>query len=288
MTPSANLRELASRWLRADREGWRAFLIYGLVYAILGPLVPLAVQGIVANFSYVDRELNLVTMLVLIGAVLGLMQVSRYGQILLAEIIERRIIARLVPQFQNVAAEKQIYFFEVALIPKGLSKWAIEGLEIGLVLLIAPFILMTYHPVFVVFSFGLWAVFYYVVRTGQKGLETALLESAEKYQCWRQLEAGAKSDASEWLRARQSHFHILQRQVRSLLAAQLLGPMLLILLGALLFYRSELSLGQFVAIELIGGGLFVAMGKLAKFMETQYGLLTSMIKIEHALGDDHG
>jgi len=286
MTPSTNLRELASRWLRADREAWRAFFIYGVLYATLGPLVPLAVQGIVSNFSYVDREVNLLTVVVALGAVLALIQVARYAQIILVEILERRMVARLVPQFRHVPAEKQIFFFEVALLQKSLSKWAIEGLELGLILLIAPFVLMTYHPVFVVFSFGLWAVFYYVVRTGQKGLETALIESAEKYHCWEQLQAGEDVDGSNWLRARQEHFRILQRQVRSLLAAQFIGPVLLILVSAILFYRAELSLGQFVAIELIGGGLFFALGKLAKFMETQYGLMTSMIKIELALGGE--
>ena len=287
MTFSSDLRLLKQRWLNDDKIAWKAFVVYGLVYSVMSPVVPLAVQGVISNWAFIDMGVNLVPLLMAIVGILALIQIARYAQILLAEFLERRIVARLVPQFQGVSETLRPYFFEIALIPKSLSKWAIEGLELALVLIIAPVMLLIYHPVFGIFALLLWGLLYYIGLTGKSGLSTALEESTEKYTCWESLNQNGFADSSSWLTARAKHFKILQRQIRALLIAQVVGPSLLLVAGAVLFSLAHLSLGQFVAVELIGSGLFATLGRLAKFTETHYALSTSLIKLEYALGRSH-
>jgi ABC-type bacteriocin/lantibiotic exporter with double-glycine peptidase domain len=280
---------LMQKYLRTSRTEWKPFVIYGVCYALLSLLVPLIVQLLVNNLALVGLNLSLVTLSVILAIGLSLLQLSRLAQIVLLEYLERKLIARFAPRFTAAQESKKPYFFELASVPKSLSKWVLEGFEILLALLVGSIILMVYHPFFIALTLLIWLSLWGVYRLGKLGLASALAESHQKYKLWDALERSEKGvTANDWLKARDDHFLILRRQIVLLMAAQIIGTVSLMSVGALLFHAGELSLGQFVAAELIGGGVFVALSKLCKFMETHYALITSFIKIDHALEGHHG
>ncbi len=263
------------------------FAIYGVGFALLGLVTPLATQLVVSNLAFTGLGTSLMTLTLLTLGGLTLMQACRYGQLLLVEYMERHFIHGHAGLFRNRPPNDKVIFFELALIPKVLGKWAIDGFEILLTLAVGTLALLAYHPVFAALSLGVWLTLYAVYHLGERGLATALEESGRKYSTWFSLERGEKNDALEWLGARDAHFRILKRQILLLMAVQVIGAVVLLAGGAWLFSVNQLSLGQFVAVELIGGNVFVALGKLSKFMETHYSLQTSLTKIDHALEGGH-
>jgi ABC-type bacteriocin/lantibiotic exporter with double-glycine peptidase domain len=280
---------LMQKYLRTSRTEWKPFVIYGVCYALLSLLVPLIVQLLVNNLALVGLNLSLVTLSIILAIGLSLLQLSRLGQIVLLEYLERKLIARLTPRFSAISTGEKTYFFELASVPKSLSKWALEGFEILLALIVGSIILMVYHPFFIALTLLIWLSLWGVYWLGKRGLSSALEESNQKYKLWAALERCEKGlTANDWLRARDVHFEILRRQILLLMAAQIVGTVALMTVGALLFNAGELSLGQFVAAELIGGGVFMTLSKLCKFMESHYALITSFIKSDRALEGHHG
>lgn len=275
---------LMQKYLRTARNEWRPFALYGVTYALLSLLVPLVVQLLVNNLALAGLNLSIFTLSIVLGVGLFFLQLTRLAQIILLEFLERKIMALYAPRFSGVAEKDRLMFFELAAIPKSLSKWALEGFEILLALIVSTLILMVYHPFFIALTILIWSSLFGVYWLGKTGLSTALEESKQKYELWFSLQGASKHISTHgWLFAREMHFRILQRQIILLMTVQVIGTVALMGVGALLFHAGELSLGQFVAAELIGGGIFVALSKLCKFMDTHYGLVTSFLKIDHAL-----
>ncbi|MFP5492468.1 MAG: hypothetical protein ACLGG0_13270 [Bacteriovoracia bacterium] len=275
---------LIYRYLLIGRKEWRAFTVYGLGFALLTLLVPLIVQLLVTNLMFSGLGLSLFTLSIMLGLGLMALQLCRFSQVLLLEYIERQFIERLTFRFEQKDAGKQIKFFEIAMMIKTISKWALDGFETFLALIVGTVVLMIYHPYFVVLSVLVWGGIYVVWKLGSTGLETAIEESNQKYLAWNELSQGRKEEGSKWLTARALHFKILKRQLIVLIVLQVVGSLALLMGGALLFQANQLSIGQFVAAELIGTGLFLAIGKLSKFLELHYSLITSLVKIDSAIG----
>ncbi len=282
-TPSESTsRQLLLKALAAYPQAWTPFMIYGLGHAVLGLGVPLAAQLLVSNLAFAGLGSGLLSLGALIGAGLAFFQIFRLGQLYLLEYAERRFITQHLPRLWDARGSDRAYFFELALIPKVFGKWALEGFEIVLTLVVGSVALTVYHPLYLSIVAAVWASLWAVLLLGSRGLETALEESTRKYETWERYAAGERPEAREWLFGRERHFQVLRRQIVLLMVSQVVGALALLLGGAWLFSQGELSLGQFVASELIGGGVFLSLGKLAKFMETHYSLLTSLVKLEHA------
>jgi hypothetical protein len=282
-----NSSNLILRYLQLGQKEWRAFTIYGLGFALLTLLVPLIVQLLVTNLMLSGLGLSLLTLSLLLALGLTAFQLCRFSQLLLLEYIERQFIERFTFRFEQIKPEKQIKFFEIAVMTKTISKWALDGFETFLALIVGTVVLMIYHPYFVVLAIFVWGGIYFVWKIGSTGLKTAIEESNQKYQVWHQLSEGHNEDGTKWLKARAQHFKILKRQLILLIVLQVIGSLALLVGGAMLFQADQLSLGQFVAAELIGTGLFVAIGKLSKFLELHYSLITSLVKIDSAIGVSH-
>lgn len=279
--------KLIRQYLLVTRTEWRAFMIYGLAFALLNLLVPFIVQLLVGNLLLAGLGLSLFTLSLLLLTGLIALQACRYGQIMLLEFLERQFVYRHTHKFQGIDSKDQTMFFELPSVTKSLAKWALDGFETFLALIVGSVVLMIYHPYFVVLSLFIWGGLYFVNVLGHRGQETSIEESKSKYEVWFKLLRNEPADGSVWLKARHFHFQIIRRQILLLMLIQIIGPLALLVGGALLFQANELSLGQFVAAELIGTGVFVALGKLAKFIEVHYSLITSLYKIDHAIGVGH-
>ncbi|MBY0517247.1 MAG: hypothetical protein K2P81_10075 [Bacteriovoracaceae bacterium] len=282
-----NQRILLQKWILNDVSSWNPFAIYGVAYALMGLATPLVVQMLVSNLAFSGLGINLISLSILITLGLTLMQFCRLGQTYILEYIERKIIDQNLNRFPPLALKNKIMFFELATIPKVLSKWAIDGFEIFLSLVVTSAVLMVYHPYFVLLNIVVWLSLYAVYLLGKEGIQTSLEESNQKYKEWFKIEDGIETTSNNWLGARHEHFKILKNQIILLSLIQTIGSLSLLIGGAWLFNTNQISLGQFVAAELLGGGLFYSLGRLSKFMETHYSLITSLIKLEKAFGGGH-
>jgi ABC-type bacteriocin/lantibiotic exporter with double-glycine peptidase domain len=136
--------------------------------------------------------------------------------------------------------------------------------------------------------------------TGQRGLATSLTESSAKYRVahWLQEVARrastfraaapgslplARTDAevAGYLRARQDHFRVLVRQSLVAVVFKTVITGALLILGALLVVRRQITLGQFVASELVVVSMLASVEKLVLSLSTLYDVLTAATKAAH-------
>ena len=291
-------------------------IIYILFYAFFIGLISLAIPlGIQTTIELISGGLFFSSVYILIGGVIiavlmaGGMQVF---QLMLVEFLQRRIFTRAAFEFAyrmprlDTRSIDRVYapglanrFFDVLTIQKGLPKFLIEFSGAALQILFGLALLSLYHPLFVFFGVSLVllliGIFYF---TGPKALSTSIQESSYKYKLLHWLEDLArlhqtikltgttsipisKTDffVNNYLKNRKSHFQILlfQFTYTVIFKAVIIGGLLII--GTMLVVQREITLGQFVASEVIIILILNSVEKIIMYMDVIYDLLTAVDKI---------
>ena len=194
-------------------------------------------------------------------------------------------------------------FFETLTLTKGIPK-ILSDLSTALLQIIFGLILLSlYHPYFIVLGVLLMLVLFFIFRiTGANGLKTSIKESKFKYEVVYWLEElgrtiltfkhSANSNynikradklVSNYLDAKTEHFRILKLQYWSLVMFKTLITLLLLVLGGNLVLKNQISIGQFVASEIIIILIINASEKMILMMDTIYDVLTSLDKVGHVM-----
>jgi ABC-type bacteriocin/lantibiotic exporter with double-glycine peptidase domain len=285
-------------------------------YAIFGGVValslPLGIQAIInlIQGAQISTSWVVLVIVVTIGVIFsGALQLM---QLRIIETIQQRIFMRasfeLSYRFPKIKmSELRNYyppelanrFFDTLTIQKGLSKILIDVPTAILQILFALILLSFYHPFFIIFGILLLLLIFIVFKfTAQKGLQTSLIESKNKYKVahWIQEVARtvvsfklsgktglalAKNDAlvSKYLEARENHFKILILQFTQMVGFKVIVTASLLLIGGALVLNQEMNIGQFVAAEIIILLVIASVEKLIIGLESFYDVLTSIEKI---------
>ncbi|MFM7329470.1 MAG: peptidase domain-containing ABC transporter [Bacteroidota bacterium] len=289
---------------------------YILLYAIFIGLISLAIPlGIQTTVELISGGLFFSSVYILIGGVIiavlmaGGMQVF---QLMLVEFLQRRIFTRAAFEFAyrmphlDTKSIDKVYaptlvnrFFDVLTIQKGLPKFLIEFSGAALQILFGLLLLSLYHPFFVFFGLSLLALlgglFYF---SGSSALKTSIKESSYKYRLIHWLEDLArmhetikltgttsipvsKTDfyVNNYLKNRKKHFSILLFQFTYVVIfkAAIIGGLLII--GTMLVVDRQITLGQFVASEVVIILILNSVEKIIMYMDVIYDLLTAVDKI---------
>ncbi len=285
-------------------------------YAIFGGIVslslPLGIQAIInlIQGAQISTSWIVLVIVVTIGVIFsGALQLM---QLRIIETIQQRIFTRasfeLSYRFPKIKmSELRDYyppelanrFFDTLTIQKGLSKILIDVPTALLQIIFALILLSFYHPFFIIFGILLLLLIYIVFKfTAQKGLETSLIESKNKYKVahWIQEVARTvvsfklsgntnlalqKNDAlvDKYLIARENHFKILMIQFIQMISFKVIVTASLLLIGGALVLNQEMNIGQFVAAEIIILLVIASVEKLIIGLESFYDVLTSIEKI---------
>lgn len=292
----------------------------GLVYAyatlvgLFSLTLPLGVQaiiGLVSGGLFLQPVMLLIAFVVAGTLATGVLQVLQLAAV---ESIQQRIFARIALEFSirvprmNVEQawredlpERMNRFFEVVTIQKSLGK-LLTGTTTALLQVVFGLLLLTlYHPYFTLFSLALVVTFVLIVRiTGPAGLETSLMESTHKYRAVHWLEevaravhtfksAGRATPALErmdghvsgYLRYRQRHFRVLITQAMAAIGFKVIVTGALLVLGSVLVIDRQITLGQFVAAELVIVTVLAGIEKLVGSLAEVYDVLTAVHKLGH-------
>ena len=136
--------------------------------------------------------------------------------------------------------------------------------------------------------------------TGSHGLSTSISESKYKYKVVHWLEEMARANTafkfagrsalpvertdplvSGYLKYRNAHFRVIKQQVVGLVAFRALVVGTLLILGIALVTGNQITLGQFVASEIVIVTVLAGVEKLVGSLETVYDVLTSVDKLGH-------
>jgi ABC-type bacteriocin/lantibiotic exporter with double-glycine peptidase domain len=298
--------------LKEEKNQVYAIYFYAILNGLITLTLPLGIQAIL-NFILGGRITTSWIILVVIvaaGVIFGgFLQIS---QLQIMEKFQQRIfsksglsIAYRLPRIKTeilhgkYAPEIVNRFFDTVSLQKGMAKILIDFSAALLQVVFGLLLLSFYHPAFIVFGLGLFGIlaliFYY---TAPKGMETAIQESSYKYQTAYWLEEVGRTLNSfklvgttqlpilradkliqKYIQFRTLHFNVLIFQYKVMVAFKVLIVTSLLLAGSLLLINDQISIGQFVAAEVIIIMVVNSVEKLILSLETVYDTLVSVDKL---------
>ncbi|MEM7107687.1 MAG: ATP-binding cassette domain-containing protein [Bacteroidota bacterium] len=302
------------RLLSEEKKDISYVYIYAVLIGLISLTLPLGIQATVSLISggVVFSSVYVLIALVIVGVLAtGGLQVM---QITLVEYLQRRVFTKAAFEFafrvprikmeallQHHAPELMNRFFDVLTIQKGLPKLLID-LSAGVIQILFGLILLSfYHPFFVFFSLllvGSLVLIFYI--TGPRGLNSSIKESKFKYKVVYWLEELARTinsfklsgntplpikktdyNVNNYLKNRKVHFGILISQYAFILLFKALVTGGLLIIGTVLVIQREITLGQFVASEVIIILTLSSVEKIIMYMDVVYDMLTAVDKISH-------
>ena len=300
------------RLLSTERKDILYILFYSIVIGLIGMILPIGIQNTVelisggVFFSSVYLLIGAVILGVLFTGILQIVQIS------LVEHLQRRVFTKAAIEFafriprirmesilNNYAPELVNRFFDVITLQKGLPKMLIDLSAAAIQILFGLILLSLYHPFFVFFSLILvFALFLIFWLTGSNGLKSSINESKYKYKVVQWLEELARSlnsfklagntdlpirrtdnTVNNYLKYRKAHFQVLITQFSFIVIFKTAVTASLLILGTILVVNREITLGQFVASEVIIILILHAVEKTIMYMDVIYDLLTAVDKI---------
>lgn len=300
------------RLLGTEKKEIFYILFYAIIIGLIGLVIPLGIQTTVelisggVFFSSVYVLITLVILGVLLSGGLQVVQIS------LVEFLQRRIFTKASLEFafriprirmealqRNYAPELINRFFDVVNIQKGLPKLLIDLSSAVIQILFGLLLISLYHPFFVFFGLVLLLMLALIFSlTGPRGLSSSIEESKYKYKVAHWLEelgralhsfklAGStdlpirKTDynLNNYLKNRKVHFRVLVTQFSFIVIFKALITGGLLIMGTLLVVDRQITLGQFVASEIVIILTLNAVEKIIMYMDVVYDLLTAVDKV---------
>ena len=298
------------RLLANEKKDIGYIYLYAIVTGLISLSLPLGTQAV---FNLVSGGLVFSSVYLLIGLVIlgvlvtGLLLVA---QTTLVEILQQRIFAKAAFEFTyrlprirpdalagSYPPELMNRFFDILTIQKGLPKLLIDLTAAVVQIIFGIILLSAYHPIFVGFGALIVIAILLICRIyGPGGIKTSLNESKYKYKvaAWLQeiardlpayrqdtLESMDTMDnlVANYITHRNQHFNVLKRFFYSGVAFKTIVTGGLLILGTTLVVGRQMSLGQFVAAELIIVLITSSVDKLMSGIDTVFDLLTAVEKI---------
>ena len=300
------------KFLSFEKKDIGVLFFYATLSGIVGLSLPLGIQSLVTfiqSGSFTTSSAVLISMIVLALLITGGLQIM---QLWIVEYIQQRIFTRTAFEFAyrlprikygNLRSfyppELMNRFFDIVSLQKGVSGVLLDFSAAVLQIIFGILLLSLYHPLFIVFGFLLVFSTYFIIRnSGKRALETSMRESKYKYQTANWLQNMARTIftfrsmshsnlyaermdyyVTNYLFARKAHFRILVSQYWSFIAFKILVTGGLLVAGYILLINKSISMGQFVASELIILLIINAIEKAILKMDSIYDVLTSVEKI---------
>lgn len=314
--PPSSIQRLI-RLLTTEKKDIGYVYLYALITGLISLSLPLGTQAVfnLVSGGLVFSSVYVLIGLVILGVIVaGLLLIA---QLTLVEVMQQRIFAKAAFEFMYrlprirpealtgyYPPELMNRFFDVLTIQKGLPKLLIDLTAAAVQIVFGLLLLSAYHPVFI--GFGTLTVLVIVLIiwiNGPGGIKTSLTESKYKYRvvAWLEdvarelpmyrhrqdsvsddpLETIDKMDelVANYVYHRNAHFRVLKRFFYSGLAFKTIVTGGLLILGTTLVVGREMSLGQFVAAELIIVLITSSVDKLISGIDTVFDLLTAVEKI---------
>ncbi len=298
--------------LQLDKKDIRQIFYYAIFAGIVALSLPLGIQAIINFIQSAQVSTSWVILVILVTLGVAFQGVLQLMQIRILENIQQKIFTRSSFEFAyrfpkiKMSELRDFYppelanrFFDTLTVQKGLSKILIDFPAALLQIILGLLLLSLYHPFFIIYGILLIVLVYILFKsTAQKGLETSLKESKNKYRVAHWIQEIARSLISfklsgksqlamdrndvltaDYLSARESHFKILLTQFIQMIGFKVLVTAGLLLIGGMLVLNQQMNIGQFVAAEIIILLLISSVEKVITGLESFYDVLTSLEKI---------
>jgi len=307
-TPSAGWAELSRLGLLIglERRVLAILVSYAVAIGIFSLVVPLTVQELTNTFAYAIEPIMIITFALVMFIGLLFIGFFRVFQTSAMETLFQRLYTRIafamthhLPRIRQEAfAPTQAYrFMEAELLSRAVIVVLVDMINVIMSGMTGMTILVFYHPNFLIFNAFLLGGFLLVaVAAGQGGIKATKIVSEKNYDVttWIQDIANnrlhfkasqsisflmGKTDrlVDEYLAVRRARSNILTwRQYRSIVVWEAICHSGMIALGGFLLSSGQITLGQFVAAEVIVGALLLNLDTVTRRIYAMTYVMTSL------------
>ena len=307
-----NILAFLRRVLRPDMSFLLTCIIYGLIISLLSLATPISVQFLINSVAFMAMVQPIIIIGTLLFILLSFSAILHAIQFYVTEIFQRRFFARMAAEVGNSLLKAQYKtfeqanqsemvnrFFETVTIQKSVPQFLTKTFSLILQTIAGLILVSFYHPLFLLFSILVVGFLYLVWKLHyRKALVSAFYESRRKYDIVGWLEdiacghvafkstigvnyARYKIDflTKCYLKERKKHFYSLFSQVILLLIFYVIASVSLLMFGAMLVLKGQLTIGQLVAAELVLSALFYRISQAGRDLEGFYDLVAACEKL---------
>ncbi len=289
-------------------------LVFAFFAGVLNLATPIAVEALVNTVAFGQLLQPLIVLAIMLFTFLGFAAVMKGLQTYVAEIIQRRLFARVsadlayrLPRVESASWKKNYgpelvnRFFDIVTLQKVVANLLLDGVSIVLATFVGMVVLAFYHPWLLGFDlFLILVVGFGLFSLGRGAISSGIDESKMKYRvaawfedivrCQNSFKGAGGIDlafdranqlTAQYISTRSQHFRVLFRQISFVLGLQAVAGTVLLGVGGWLVIREQLSLGQLVAAELIVTTILSSLAKLGKHLEGYYDLVAAVDKLDY-------
>ncbi len=293
---------------RLERRILGLIVSYSIAIGLFSLIVPLTVQELVNTFAFALQPITIVTLAAVMVAGLLFVGAFRALQYYAVEVLERRIFARVaiamaqqLPhlRYQGFKPRYANFFVETILMQRAVSVLLVDLINVIVGGAVGMTILVFYHPYFLLFNaillVGFNVVFFLMSHGGLKAdmdLSHAKYDTLHWFQEIAYNLLHLKSTDSQtllikktdqlldtYVGVRRTRFGILIRQYLGSLGWQAIVHSGLIATAGWLLGIGQLTLGQFVAAEVVVSGILSSFDGVVKRMGHIYYFLTALTEL---------
>ncbi len=301
--------------LKFEKKEIYAIYFYAIMLGLVQLALPLGIQAIISFVLGGSISTSLVILIVFVVFSVFLNGLLQVNQMKIIEKIQQQLFVRyslsyayVIPRI-DLRSLREYYFpelvnrfFDVISLQKGISKLLLDIPTATIQIIFGLLLLSFYHPAFIFFGLMLVLVLYLILNyTGNRGLQTSLEESKNKYKVAANLEDSSRMNTlfrftkpayrlgkidrhvTEYLKSRTAHFKILLIQYWTLVGFKFLITAAMLIVGAFLLVNQQLNIGQFIAAEIVIILVINSVEKLIVNLDKVYDVLTSLEKINQVL-----
>ncbi len=287
----------------SERKNIRFLYIYAILSGAISLIIPLGIQAIIGLVLAGKLSSSWFILIVLITLAILLSGLTGLAQLSILESIQSKLFVRTAFNFSEKLASASRYlkkypslvelsekFLDIITVQKSFSKLLLSFTTSLLEIVFGIILLVIYHPAFLIFGLSLLILVAIVLRaTYRRGIESARAESNYKFKTAFWLSEIAQNRVTfnlkksqgfhmhktdeylhGYISSRQSHFKILYNQAAIAIGIKVVLTMAMLFLGSFLLVREDISLGQFLASEILIISLVDSVGKLVISVESLY------------------
>ncbi len=294
---------------RLERRILALTFSYSIAIGLFSLIVPLTVQELVNTFAFAIQPITVATLAGVMVTGLLFVGAFRALQFYAVEVLERRVFARValgmaqqLPHLQLLGFQPRYanYFMETVFIQRALSVLLVDLINVIVGGAVGMTILVFYHPYFLLYNALILSGFTVVVfLMSHGGLKATIDMSHAKYETLHWLQEISrnllhfkatdsqalllhKTDelVQAYVETRQTRFRVLIRQFLGSVGWQAVAHSGLLAMAGWLLSIGQLTLGQLVAAEVVGGGLLLSFDAVVKRMGHIYYFFTGLNELD--------
>jgi ABC-type bacteriocin/lantibiotic exporter with double-glycine peptidase domain len=287
------------RWVNIEKRNIQFLYVYAIISGILSLVIPLGIQAMVGIILGGNLNSSWVIIVVCVTSLVAISGIIKLAQLSILDSIQRKLFVRYTMTYNEVLenrienntgndiAKQTSKFLDIVTLQKTFSKLIFDFSSQVLQIIAGILLLSFYHPFFI----GVGVVIFVVVLLGfkftwEKGFATARNESNMKFKVADTLNSQSKSSQTDimeknhseslnealgsYVQYRQEHFSILYKQATFGIVTKTILTFIMLVIGSRLLVTEEISLGQFLASEILIITLLDATEKLILTVENIY------------------